>query len=123
MSKWLLRRPVELGQFTSPRFVDVLKDAGVRISMDDGRGHWMDNVFIERLWRSLKYDCVYIHAFETGSELRAGLARWNTYYNGYRPHSALARATADKVYGGQTGAPPYPGLAPNRAKPEDQLAA
>ena len=61
-------------QFTSPRFVDVLKDAGVRVSMD-GRGRWMDNVFIERLWRSLKYECVYIHAFETGSELRAGLTK------------------------------------------------
>jgi len=56
-------------QFTSPRFVDVLLDAGVRVSMD-GKGRWMDNVFIERLWRSLKYECVYIHAFETGTELR-----------------------------------------------------
>jgi len=62
-------------QFTSPRFTGVLKDAGVRISMD-GRGRWMDNVFIERLWRSLKYECVYLHAFETGSELRDGLLRW-----------------------------------------------
>jgi len=60
-------------QFTSPRFTAVLKDAGVKISMD-GRGRWMDNVFIERLWRSLKYECVYIHAFETGSALRSGLA-------------------------------------------------
>ncbi len=109
-------------QFTSPRFVEVLKDAGVRISMD-GRGRWMDNVFIERLWRSLKYECVYINAFETGSELRAGLARWITYYNGHRPHSALAGAMPDEVYDAQNGAPPYPGLAPDRAKPEDQLAA
>ena len=61
-------------QFTSPRFTDVLKDANARISMD-GRGRWMDNVFIERLWRSLKYECIYLHAFETGSKLRAGLAR------------------------------------------------
>ncbi len=60
-------------QFTSPRFTGVLKAANVRISMD-GRGRWMDNVFIERLWRSLKYECIYLHAFETGSELRAGLA-------------------------------------------------
>ena len=59
-------------QFTSPRFTGVLEKAGVRISMD-GRGRWMDNVFIERLWRSLKYECIYLHAFETGSELRAGL--------------------------------------------------
>ena len=59
-------------QFTSPRFTGILQRAGVRISMD-GRGRWMDNVFIERLWRSLKYECVYLHAFETGSEVRAGL--------------------------------------------------
>ena len=108
-------------QFTSPRFVDVLKDAGVRVSMD-GRGRWMDNVFIERLWRSLKYECVYIHAFETGSELRAGLTKWIGYYNTTRPHSALAGATPDEAYG-QIQAQPYPGLAPDRAKPEHKLAA
>ena len=85
-------------QFTSPRFADVLKDASVRISMD-GRGRWMDNVFIERLWRSLKYECVYLHAFETGSELRAGLTRWIGYYNARRPHSALAGRTPDEAYG------------------------
>jgi putative transposase len=85
-------------QFTSPRFVEVLTKAGVRVSMD-GRGRWMDNVFIERLWRSLKYECVYLHAFETGSELRAGLTRWIGYYNGQRPHSALAGRTPDEAYG------------------------
>ncbi|MDR6709257.1 putative transposase [Novosphingobium sp. 1748] len=67
-------------QFTSHAFTTVLREAEVRISMD-GRGRWMDNVFIERLWRSVKYECVYLHAFETGSELRAGLARRFTYYN------------------------------------------
>ncbi|QSR20509.1 hypothetical protein CA833_25650 (plasmid) [Novosphingobium sp. KA1] len=67
-------------QFTSFAFTSVLRDAEIRISMD-GRGRWMDNVFIERLWRSLKYECVYLHAFETGSELKAGLGRWITYYN------------------------------------------
>jgi putative transposase len=85
-------------QFTSPRFTGVLQAAGVRISMD-GRGRWMDNVFIERLWRSLKYECVYLHAFETGSELRAGLSRWIGYYNARRPHSALAGRTPDEAYG------------------------
>jgi len=99
----------------------VLKDAGVRVSMD-GRGRWMDNVFIERLWRSLKYECVYIHAFETGSELRTGLTKWIGYYNTNRPHSALAGATPDEAYG-QIQAPPYPGLAPDRANPEHKLAA
>jgi transposase InsO family protein len=59
-------------QFTSPRFTEVLIETGVRISMD-GRGRWLDNVFIERLWRSLKYECIYLNAFETGSETRAGI--------------------------------------------------
>ena len=85
-------------QFTSRAFTSVLRDAEVRISMD-GRGRWMDNVFIERLWRSLKYECVYLHAFETGSELRAGLARWITYYNTHRPHSGLAGQTPAEAYG------------------------
>src|SRR3978361_503637 len=84
-------------QFTSPRFTEMLTQAGVRISMD-GRGRWMYNVFIERLWRSLKYECVYLHAFETGSELRAGLAQWVGYYNTRRPHSTLAGRTPDEAY-------------------------
>jgi putative transposase len=98
-------------QFTSPRFTGVLKDAGVRISMD-GRGRWMDNVFIERLWRSMKYECVYLHAWETGSELRDGLARWFGFYNAHRPHSALGGRTPDEAYRGDQSAP-YPGHAPD----------
>ena len=86
------------GQFTSPRFTGVLQRAGARVSMD-GRGRWLDNVFIERLWRSLKYECVYLHAFETGSELRAGLTKWIGYYNAGRPHSALAGQTPNEAYG------------------------
>ncbi len=84
-------------QFTLPRFTDV-KDANVRISMD-GRGRWMDNVFIERLWRSLKHECVYLHAFETGSELRAGLTQWIGHCNTQPPHSALVGRTPDEAYG------------------------
>ena len=84
-------------QFTSPQFISVLTDAAVRISMD-GRGRWMDNVFIERLWRSLKYECVYLHAFETGSELRIGLARWIGYYNDRRPHSSLKGRIPNEAY-------------------------
>lgn len=61
-------------QFTSPWFTEILTDASVRISTD-GRGRWMDNVFIERLWRSMKYECIYLHAYETGSEARAGIGR------------------------------------------------
>lgn len=86
-------------QFTSPRFTGLLTAAGIRVSMD-GRGRWMDNVFIERLWRSMKYECVYLHAFETGSEARAGIGRWIDYYNAERPHSALGRRTPAEVYEG-----------------------
>jgi len=64
--------------FTSTDFTGVLRDAEVRISMD-GRGRWMDNVFIERLGRSLKYECVYLNASETSAKLRAGLGRWISY--------------------------------------------
>ena len=100
-------------QFTSTDFTDALRDAEVRISMD-GRGRWMDNIFIERLWRSLKYECIYLKAFETGSELRAGLGRWIAYNNGQRPHSRLCGRTPDETYG-QVGATPYPGIAPDMA--------
>jgi putative transposase len=84
-------------QFTSPWFSGVLRDAGVRISMD-GRGRWMDNVFIERLWRSPEYECVHLHAFETGSELRVGLAGWIGYYIARRPRSTLAGQTPNEAY-------------------------
>jgi putative transposase len=78
----------------------------------DGRGRWMDNVFIERLWRSIKYECVYLHAWETGSELRDGLARWIGFYNAHRPHSALGGRTPDEAYRADKTTP-YPGHAPD----------
>src|SRR3712207_5586747 len=84
-------------QFTSAAFTGILTRAGIRISMD-GRGRWMDNVFIERLWRSVKYECIYLHAFETGSEARAGLQRWIGYYNADRPHSRFGGRTPDEAY-------------------------
>jgi putative transposase len=84
-------------QFTSLAFTTTLKDAGIRISMD-GRGRWMDNVFIERLWRSLKYECVFLNAFETGSEARIGIGRWIAYYNAARPHSSLGGRTPSEAY-------------------------
>jgi putative transposase len=93
-------------QFTSPRFTGILEAQGIQISMD-GRGRWMDNVFIERLWRSLKYECIYLHAFETGSELRAGLSEWVGHYNGHRPHSKLGGRTPDEIY--YAHPPPPPG--------------
>ena len=86
-------------QFTSPRFTGLLTAAGIRVSMD-GRGRWMDNVFIERLWRSLKYECVYLHAFEFGSEARAGIGQWIEYYNADRPHSALGGRTPAEAHQG-----------------------
>jgi putative transposase len=70
---------------------------GIRISMD-GRGRWMDNVFIERLWRSLKYECVFLNAFENGSEARAGIGCWIDYYNTDRPHSTFGGRTPDEAY-------------------------
>ena len=84
-------------QFTSDAFTSVLLSAEIKVSMD-GRGRWMDNVFIERLWRSLKYECVYLNDFETGSALRAGVGRWFDYYNDHRPHSTLAGQTPTEAY-------------------------
>lgn len=88
--------PTRCSQFTSPRFTRILLDATVKVSMD-GRGRWMDNVMIERLWRSLKYECVYLHAFETGSAARDGIGRWIDFYNTERPHSALGGRTPVEV--------------------------
>ena len=87
-------------QFTSLAFTQVLKDAGVKISMD-GRGRWMDNVMIERLWRSLKYECVYLQAFETGSQARTGIGGWIDYYNTSRLHSVFDGRTPEEVYTGR----------------------
>ena len=88
-------------QFTCEAFTDVLKDHGVDISMD-GKGRWMDNVFVERLWRSVKYEDIYLRAYATAAELRAGLARYFEFYNARRRHSALGRCTPDAVYFAQT---------------------
>jgi putative transposase len=75
-------------QFTSAAFTGVLAAAGIRISMD-GRGRWMDNVFIERLWRSLKHEDVYLKGYADGREAKAGIAEWIGFYNTRRPHQAL----------------------------------
>jgi putative transposase len=84
-------------QFTSEAFTDVLKSHDIAISMD-GKGRWVDNVFVERLWRSVKYEDVYLRAYETPMELRAGLARYFEFYNRRRRHTALDRRTPDAVY-------------------------
>ena len=84
-------------QFTSAAFTGVLKEHGFQISMD-GKGRWMDNVFIERLWRSLKYEEVYLHAYDSVRDARAGVRRWIDFYNQQRKHQALDRRTPDNVY-------------------------
>jgi putative transposase len=84
-------------QFTGFEWINALKDADVKISMD-GKGRWIDNRMIERLWRSLKYECIYLNAFETGSETRAGIGKWMTYYNAERPHSTHGILTPDEAY-------------------------
>src|SRR5436309_4921224 len=91
-------------QFTSAAFTGVLASAGIRISMD-GRGRWMDNVFIERLWRSLKHEDVYLKGYADGLEAKAGIAEWIRFYNNSRPHQALANRMPMAVWrAGVTGA-------------------
>jgi len=67
-------------QFTSCAWTDRVRRTAVRISMD-GKGRFLDNIFIERLWRTLKYECVYLHAWETGSETKAAIPKWMSFYN------------------------------------------
>ena len=76
------------------------RHAGLRISMD-GKGQWVDNVFIERLWWSLKYEDVYLRAYDTPRDLERGVARWFERYNGYRPHTALEWRTPNQQYAGE----------------------
>ena len=83
--------------FTSQEFTAVLKDHEIKISMD-GKGRWMDNVFIERLGRSLKYECVYLHALENGAQARTHIGAWLSHYNHTRPHSTFKGQTPDEVY-------------------------
>lgn len=84
-------------QFTSEAWLEVLRAAGIRISMD-GKGRWIDNVFIERLWRSVKYEDVYLHAYENGRALNAGLTRYFDFYNRLRLHQSHEYRTPDEVY-------------------------
>ena len=84
-------------QFTGEAFTNVLKGAGIKISMD-GKGRWMDNVFIERLWRSLKYEEVYLKAYQTVAEAEAGINTWLEFYNQLRKHQSLGYLTPDQVY-------------------------
>jgi putative transposase len=84
-------------QFTSADFTQVLIDHAIKISMD-GKGRWVDNVFVERLWRSVKYEHVYLHAYECVAEARNQLSAYFTFYNTQRPHSSLGARTPDTAY-------------------------
>ena len=84
-------------QFTSAAFTGVLMKNGIAISMD-GKGAWRDNVFVERLWRSVKYEEVYLRAYDSVSDARRSIGRYLDFYNGRRPHSSLDRRTPDQVY-------------------------
>ena len=84
-------------QFTSEEFTGVLEDNGVKISMD-GKGRALDNIFVERLWRTVKYECVYLHEWETARDLRKGLKRYFEFYNYERPHQSLTKRTPYETY-------------------------
>ena len=84
-------------QFTSEAFTGRLKENGISISMD-GKGRWRDNVFVERIWKSIKYEEVYLHAYASVSEARTSIARYLEFYNSIRPHSSLKALTPDQVY-------------------------
>jgi putative transposase len=86
-------------QFTAEAFTSILRGAGVAISMD-GRGRCIDNVFVERIWRSLKYEEVFLHAYEDLVEARAGIGRYFDFYNLRRPHQSLGYQTPDAFYRG-----------------------
>ena len=84
-------------QFSSEAFTGRLKEEGIQISMD-GKGRWADNVFVERLWRSLKYEHVYLHAYESVGDARRKISSYFEFYNSRRPHSSLGAQTPDQVY-------------------------
>ena len=84
-------------QFTSFDFTTALKERHIEISMD-GRGSWRDNVFVERLWKSVKYEEVYLHAYDSVSQAKAGIGRYFEFYNTRRPHTALDKQTPDEFY-------------------------
>ena len=84
-------------QFTGSAFSSVLADNGIAISMD-GKGAWRDNVFVERLWRSVKYEEVYLRAYDSVSDARASIGGYLGFYNGRRPHSSLDGMTPDRAY-------------------------
>ena len=110
-------------QFTSLEFTATLKDPSVAISMD-GRGRCMDTIFIERLWRSMKYEAVYLHKLSDAFRAQRVIARWIAFYNTDRPHSALADSTPTEAYDKgmllESHAEPHPSPAALPAQPEHE---
>jgi len=86
-----------VSQFTGADFTGLLLDNAIAISMD-GKGAWRDNVFVERIWKSVKYEEVYLHAYDSVGVARASIARYLNFYNRLRPHSSLDRRTPDEAY-------------------------
>ena len=84
-------------RFTASEFTDAVLNRGCKLSMD-GRGAWRDNVFVERLWRSVKYEEVYLHAYDSASAARTGIDRHLNWYNAERPHSSLNKQTPNEAY-------------------------
>ena len=103
-------RPVEYTQFTSTAFTDILKREEIKISMD-GRGRALDNIFVERLWRNVKYEDVYLKGYSNMAELTVGLAEYFAFYNSDRPHQGIGNKKPDDVYatrqGGGASIPDY----------------
>jgi putative transposase len=99
----VLRRPIEFTQFTGAQFVGKLHEHDIAISMD-GRRQWRDNVFVERLWKSVKYEDIYLKAYDSVGAARAGIAAYIDFYNARRPHRAHEGRTPDEVYFASLGA-------------------
>ena len=108
-------------QFTAEAFTSVLLDRGVAISMD-GKGRYLDNIFVERLWRSIKYEEIYLHAYDTPRDARTAIARYMDFYNLRRPHQALGYQTPDAFHRGVVRSP-SPGLARTTPQRNPQLAS
>lgn len=109
-------------QFTSANFTGVLKENDIRISMD-GKGRCMDNIFVERLWRSLKYEEVYLNAYDNGAEARNGIGGWLAFYNDERPHQALGYRTPGEIFDGERRAVDLmdnTGVLPTTPQPQHQ---
>ena len=95
---WALDTTYDQGsQFTAHEFVQAVREQGCNLSMD-GRGAWRDNVFVERLWKSVKYERVYLHAYDSIAEARVSIMQYMDWYNRSRPHSSLGKKTPDEAY-------------------------